>query len=123
MRINIFKGLIATFNVLLHCCITFLRLLRLANCIFISLKFVFDVIKCCIPICGDGSWLQIQPRSVKHNATFQALFNFRHNAVVLRVMLKFSSITYITLLTTALPPAVQLYVAIKAKTNDLGEGT
>ena len=29
---------------------------------------------------------------------------------------------YITLPTTALPPEVQLYVAIKHKTNDLGEG-
>ena len=74
-----------------------------------SLKFVFDAVKCCIHICGDGKGLQIQPRSVKHNA------------VVLRVMIKFSSIMYLTLSTTALPPAVQLYVAIKHKINDLGE--
>ena len=56
------------------------------------------------------------PRSVKDNSTFE--HNFRQNAVVLRlklksIMLKFSS--------TALPPAVQLYVAIKHKINDLGE--
>ena len=38
-------------------------------------------------------------------------------------MLKFSSVMYITLSTTALPPVVQLYVAIKHKIDDLGEGT
>ena len=41
-----------------------------------ELKFrentVFDAIKCCVHICGDGKGLQIQPRSVKHNATFRA---------------------------------------------------
>ena len=38
-------------------------------------------------------------------------------------MLKFSSIMYLTLTVTALPSAVQLYVAIKHNTNDLGERT
>ena len=52
---------------------------------------------------------------------FSSIIYFRHNAVVLRVMLKFSSIMCLTLSTTALPPAVQLYVAIKHKINDLGE--
>ena len=49
VRINIVKGLIATFNVLLHSCIiNFVRLLRLANYLSImaaSLKFVTDTIK------------------------------------------------------------------------------
>ena len=58
--------------------------------------------------------------SIKCN--FSSIIYFRHNAVVLRVMLKFSSMMYLTLSTTALPPAVQLYVvAIKHKINDLGE--
>ena len=39
------------------------------------------------------------------------------------IMLKFSSIMYLTLSVTALPSAIQLYVAIKHKTNDLGERT
>ena len=54
---------------------------------------------------------------------FSSIIYFRHNAVVLRVMLKFSSTMYITLSTIAFPPEVQLYVAIKHKVNDLGEAT
>ena len=84
VRINIFKGLIATFNVLLH------------RCIFTaaSSKFVTDAVKGCIHVCGDGKRRKIQPRSVEHN--------FRHKAVVLMVtlkniMLKFWSIMYLTL--------------------------
>ena len=44
--------------------------------------------------------------------------NFRQNAVVLRLMLKSIKIKFSS---TALPPAVELYVAIKHKIDDLGE--
>ena len=83
----------------MSCCTvaSFVRLLRLVNCLFIfmaaSSKFVTDAIKGCIHVCGDGKGRKIQPRSVEHN--------FRHKAVVLRVtlkniMLKFWSIMYLT---------------------------
>ena len=84
----------------MSCCTvaSFVRLLRLVNCLFIfmaaSSKFVSDAIKGCIHVCGDGKGRKIQPRPVEHN--------FRHKAVVLRVtfkniMLKFWSIMYLTL--------------------------
>ena len=86
----------------------FVGLLRLANCLSTmaaSSKFVTDVIKCCIHVCGDTKGHQIQPRSVKHKLLFE--HNFKHNAIVLRVTLKsirlkFSSIMYLTLPTAGL---------------------
>ena len=84
----------------MSCCTvaSFVRLLRLVNCLFIFMaacsKFVTNAIKGCIHVCGDGKGRNLQPRPVEHN--------FRHKAVVLRVtfkniMLKFWSIMYLTL--------------------------
>ena len=84
----------------MSCCTvaSFVRLLRLVNCLFIFMaacsKFVTNAIKGCIHVCGDGKGRNLQPRPVEHN--------FRHKAVVLRVtfkniILKFWSIMYLTL--------------------------
>ena len=78
----------------------FVRLLKLANCLSItatSSKFVTGAIKCCIRVCTYGKGHQIQS-----SIMLLLEHNFRHNAVVLRVtpksiMLKFSSIMYLTL--------------------------
>ena len=75
---------------------SFVRLLRLANCLSImaaSSKFVTDAIKGCIHVCGDGKKHEIQSRSVaEHNATFPEHIYFfavvlggdvpRHNAQI-----------------------------------------
>ena len=87
----------------MSCCsvASFVRLLRLANCLSImaaSSKFVTDAIKCCILVCG-------MEKSIKYSqdqSSIMLLFEhiFSSFAVVLGVklksiMLKFSSIMYV----------------------------
>ena len=78
----------------MSCCsvASFVRLLRLANCLSImaaSSKFVADAIKGCIYVCGDGKEHQIQPRTVEHNATFRAQFFFVLGVTLKSITLKF----------------------------------
>jgi len=65
-----------------------------------SSKFVTDAIKYCIYVCGDGKGLKYCQDQSRIMLLFE--HTFRHNAVVLRVtlksvVLKFSSIMYLTL--------------------------
>ena len=90
-----------------------------------SLKFVFDAIKMFYSYLRGWKTASNTAKIIQalKLCYFSSIIYFRHNAVVLRVMLKFSSTMYITLSTIAFPPEAQLYVAIKHKINYLGEDT
>ena len=76
--------------------------------LFIACKVVIDAIKCCVSDLWRYFLSEEIEKDIKHNQDQSSKMlllelNFRHNAVVLRVtlksiMLKFSSIMYLTLL-------------------------